>query len=105
MTKMRLAVIDLPEGNAMRAPGEAPGMMALEIAMDELAEKLGMDPVELRIRNDTQVDPEKPGRPFSQCRFVECLREGAKRFGWERRSARPGAVRDGRWLVGMGVAS
>ncbi len=61
MTATRLAVLDLPEGNAMRAPGEAPGMMALEIAMDEMAEKLGLDPVEFRIRNDTQVDPEKPG--------------------------------------------
>ena len=60
MTAMRLAVLDLPEGNAMRAPGEAPGMMALEIAMDEMAEKLGLDPVEFRILNDTQVDPEQP---------------------------------------------
>ena len=104
MTKMRLAALDLPEANAMRAPGEAPGLMALEIAMDEMAEKLGMDPVEFRIRNDTQVDPEMPGRPFSQRRFVECLRTGAKRFGWQRRSATPGQVRDGRWLIGMGVA-
>ena len=63
MTAMRLAVLDLPEGNAMRAPGEAPGLMALEIAMDEMAEKLGLDPVEFRILNDTQVDPEKPERP------------------------------------------
>ena len=104
MTKMRLAVLDLPEGNAMRAPGEAPGLMALEIAMDEMAEKLGMDPVEFRIRNDTQVDPEKPERPFSQRRFIETLRTGAERFGWNRRSPVPGRVRDGRWLVGMGVA-
>jgi len=104
MTKMRLAVLDLPEGNAMRAPGEAPGLMALEIAMDEMAEKLGMDPVEFRIRNDTQVDPEKPERPFSQRRFIETLRTGAERFGWNRRSPVPGKVRDGRWLVGMGVA-
>jgi xanthine dehydrogenase YagR molybdenum-binding subunit len=104
MTRMRLATLDLPEANAMRAPGEAPGLMALEIAMDEMAEKLGMDPVEFRIRNDTQVDPEKPERPFSQRRFVECLRTGAERFGWQRRSATPGKVRDGRWLVGMGVA-
>lgn len=104
MTRMRLATLDLPEANAMRAPGEAPGLMALEIAMDEMAEKLGMDPVEFRIRNDTQVDPEKPERPFSQRRFVECLRTGAERFGWQRRSSTPGKVRDGRWLVGMGVA-
>ncbi len=104
MTKMRLATLDLPEGNAMRAPGETPGMMALEIAMDEMAEKLGMDPVEFRIRNDTQVDPEKPERPFSQRQFVECLRQGAERFGWDERKA-SGSVRDGRWLVGMGMAA
>lgn len=105
MTKMRLAVLDLPEANAMRAPGEAPGLMALEVAMDEMAEKLGLDPVEFRIRNDTQVDPEKPARPFSQRRFVECLRTGAERFGWNGRSAVPGKSRDGRWLVGTGMAS
>jgi xanthine dehydrogenase YagR molybdenum-binding subunit len=98
-------VLDLPEGNAMRAPGEAPGLMALEIAMDEMAEKLGLDPVAFRIINDTQVDPEKPQRPFSERRLVECLRTGAERFGWKSRGARPGAVRDGQWLVGMGVAA
>jgi len=105
MTAMRLAVLDLPEGNAMRAPGEAPGMMALEIAIDEMAEKLGLDPVEFRIRNDTQVDPEKPERPFSQRHLVECLRTGADRFGWSKRNPQPGKVRDGRWLVGLGVAA
>ncbi|HMN82461.1 MAG TPA: aldehyde oxidoreductase molybdenum-binding subunit PaoC [Burkholderiaceae bacterium] len=101
----RLAELDLPEGNAMRAPGEGSGMMALEIAIDEMAERLGIDPVEFRIRNDTQVDPEKPGRPFSQRRLVECLRTGAERFGWSRRASRPGEVRDGGWLIGMGVAA
>jgi xanthine dehydrogenase YagR molybdenum-binding subunit len=104
-TQMKLAVLDLPEGNAMRAPGEAPGLMALEIAVDEMAEKLKMDPVTFRIVNDTTVDPEKPGRKFSQRRFVECMRQGAERFGWKNRSAEPGKLRDGRWLVGMGVAS
>ncbi|MCE4555340.1 aldehyde oxidoreductase molybdenum-binding subunit PaoC [Pelomonas cellulosilytica] len=104
-TAMRLATLDLPEGNAMRAPGEASGMMALEVAMDEMAEKLGLDPVEFRIRNDTQVDPEKPLRPFSQRRFVECLKQGAERFGWNKRSAKPAQVRDGRWLVGLGMAA
>ncbi len=58
LTAMKLAHLDLPEGNAMRAPGEAPGLMVLEVAMDEMAEKLGIDPVEFRIRNDTQVDPQ-----------------------------------------------
>ena len=105
LTAMRLAVLDLPEANAMRAPGEAPGMMALEIAIDEAAEKLGLDPVQFRIINDTQVDPEAPERPFSQRQFVECLRTGAKRFGWSNRIARPARRRDGQWLVGMGVAS
>jgi xanthine dehydrogenase YagR molybdenum-binding subunit len=104
MSAMRLVELDLPEGNAMRAPGEAPGMMALEIAMDEMAEKLGIDPVEFRIRNDTQVDPEKPERPFSTRRFVECLKTGSERFGWSKRNSKPAQVRDGRWLVGMGMA-
>ena len=104
-TAMRLAVLDLPEGNAMRAPGEAPGMMALEVAMDEMAEKLGLDPVEFRIRNDTPVDPEKPQRPFSQRRLVDCLKLGAERFGWSRRLAKPAQRREGRWLVGLGVAA
>ncbi|MDR6842633.1 aldehyde oxidoreductase molybdenum-binding subunit PaoC [Pseudoxanthomonas sacheonensis] len=105
MLAARLATLDLPEGNAMRAPGEAPGLMALEIAMDEMAEKLGIDPIEFRILNDTQVDPEKPERRFSQRQLVECLRSGAQRFGWNKRSATPGRTREGRWLVGMGVAA
>jgi xanthine dehydrogenase YagR molybdenum-binding subunit len=105
MTATRLATLDLPEGNAMRAPGEATGMMALEIAVDEMAEKLGMDPIEFRIVNDTQVDPEKPERPFSQRQLTECLRTGAERFGWSKRNPQPGRVRDGRWLVGIGAAA
>ena len=105
MTATRLAVLNLPEGNAMRAPGEAPGLMALEIAMDEMAEKLKIDPVTFRILNDTKVDPEKPDRPFSQRRLVDCLRTGAERFGWNARNDQPGKTRDGRWLVGMGVAA
>jgi xanthine dehydrogenase YagR molybdenum-binding subunit len=105
MTTTRLATLDLPEGNAMRAPGEAPGLMALEIAVDELAEKLGIDPIELRILNDTHVDPEKPDRPFSHRSLTECLHTGADRFGWNKRNVRPGSIRDGRWLVGVGVAA
>ena len=104
MTRLHLATLDLAEGQAMRAPGEAPGLMALEIAMDEMAEKLGMDPVEFRIVNDTKVDPEKPERRFSTRAFVECLRLGAERFGWSARNPKPSAVRDGRWLVGIGMA-
>ena len=105
MTAMRLAVLDLPEGNAMRAPGEAPGLMALEVAMDEMADKLKIDPVTFRILNDTKVDPEKPDRRFSQRRLIDCLRSGAEKFGWSARNPQPGKTRDGRWLVGMGVAS
>ena len=105
MTRLRLAVLDLPEGSAMRAPGEAPGMMALEIAMDELAEKLRMDPVAFRVLNDTQVDPENPKRPFSQRQLVECMQTGAGRFGWSARPATPASRREGRWLVGMGMAA
>src|SRR5882724_6794304 len=105
VTAMRLAVLDLPEGNDMRAPGQAPGTMALEIAVDETAEKLGLDPVEFRILNDTQVDPEHPERPFSMRQLVECLRMGAERFGWDKRDATPGSTRDGRWLLGTGVAA
>ncbi|CAN7694724.1 aldehyde oxidoreductase molybdenum-binding subunit PaoC [Neorhizobium sp. LjRoot104] len=104
MTAMRLATLHLPEGNAMRAPGEAPGLMALEIAMDEMAEKLGIDPVQFRILNDTQVDPEKPERPFSRRDLVGCLKLGAERFAWNRRG-KPGTHRDGRWLIGTGVAA
>lgn len=105
-TSHRFTPLDLPEGNAMRAPGEAVGMLALEVAMDELAEQCGLDPVELRIRNDVQYDPEiGPSRPFSSRKLVECLREGAERFGWSKRNAKPGQVRDGRWLIGMGMAA
>lgn len=104
MTAMRLATLDLAEGNAMRAPGEAPGLMALEIAMDEMADKLGIDPVEFRIINDTQVDPEHPERPFSHRDLIGCLRLGAERFGWQGRQT-PGSRREGNWLIGTGVAA
>jgi xanthine dehydrogenase YagR molybdenum-binding subunit len=104
MTAMRLATLDLPEGNAMRAPGEAPGLMALEIAMDEMAEKLNIDPIEFRIMNDTQVDPEKTERPFSHRNLNGCLKRGAELFGWNARG-RPGARRENNWLIGMGVAA
>ena len=105
MTRLRLAQLDLPEGSAMRAPGEAPGMMALEIAMDEMAEKLGLDPVEFRIINDTQVDPANPRRPFSRRQLVQCLQTGADHFGWQQRNRTPSSRREGRWLVGIGVAA
>lgn len=104
-TGLRLAELDLPEGNAMRAPGEAPGLMALEIAIDEIAEKAGVDPIEFRVINDTQVDPANPERFFSRRQLVECLRTGAEHFGWQHRNPKPAQVRDGRWLVGIGVAA
>ncbi|MDR6817755.1 xanthine dehydrogenase YagR molybdenum-binding subunit [Neorhizobium sp. 2083] len=104
MTAMHLATLDLPEGNAMRAPGEAPGLMALEIAIDEMAEKVGMDPIQFRIINDTQVDPEHPERRFSQRNLNGCLTLGAERFGWSERR-KTASRREGNWLVGMGVAA
>ena len=104
LTSHRLVLMDLPGAGPMRAPGEATGMLSLECAMDELAAKLGIDPVELRIRNEPERDPET-GKPFSVRQLVACLREGAQRFGWERRNPKPGQVRDGRWLVGMGMAA
>jgi len=104
LTRHRLAKLDLPQADSMRAPGEAIGLLGLECAMDELADALGLDPVELRLRNDTQDDPEHH-RPFASRHLAEALREGAARFGWEKRVAKPASVVDGRWFVGLGVAS
>jgi xanthine dehydrogenase YagR molybdenum-binding subunit len=104
LTRHRLTELDLPRGEDVRAPGEAPGLLAVESAIDELAVALGMDPVEFRILNEPTVHPET-GQPFSDRRLVECMREGARRFGWERRPARPGSVRDDRWMVGYGMAA
>jgi xanthine dehydrogenase YagR molybdenum-binding subunit len=104
LTRYRLAKLDLPRLDSMRAPGDAIGVMALECAMDELAERLQLDPVELRLRNDTQTDPEDR-LPFASRHLSECLREGAARFGWNKRVAKPASVTDGRWLIGLGVAS
>ena len=103
-TTHRLARLDVPVPTIMRAPGECPGMFALESAMDELAVACRLDPIELRIRNEPAVDPES-GRPFSSRNLVACLREGAQRFGWQPRDPQPRARRDGSWLIGTGVAS
>jgi xanthine dehydrogenase YagR molybdenum-binding subunit len=104
LTRHRRAKLDLPRSDSMRAPGDAIGLLALECAMDELADALALDPVELRLRNDTQTDPEQ-NRPFSSRHLADALREGAARFGWDKRVAKPASVRDGPWLVGLGVAS
>ncbi|WP_153812343.1 xanthine dehydrogenase family protein molybdopterin-binding subunit [Streptomyces sp. SUK 48] len=103
-TLHRVVALDVPSPSWMRAPGESPGMYALESAMDELAEALGMDPVELRIRNEPEREP-GTGLPFSSRHLVQCLREGARRFGWADRDPRPGARREGPWLLGTGVAA
>ena len=103
LTRHRLATLNVPFASAMRAPGEAVGQLAFECAMDELAERLKIDPVELRIRNEPERDPEKRV-PFSTRQLVACMREGAQRFGWDRRGA-TGATREGRWRIGMGMAA
>ena len=104
LTRHRLAPLDIPVASSMRAPGEAVGLLALEIAMDELAEKLALDPIEVRVRNEPSEDPEKH-IPYSSRHLVACLQEGARRFGWAARNPRPGQVQEGGWLVGMGVAA
>ncbi|MFH9673873.1 xanthine dehydrogenase family protein molybdopterin-binding subunit [Streptomyces sp. NPDC017405] len=100
----RVVPLDVPSPSWMRAPGEAPGMYALESAVDELAHALGTDPIDLRVRNEPAREPGS-GKPFSSRHVVECLREGARRFGWAGRDPRPGVRRDGPWLLGTGVAA
>ncbi|MGI8624432.1 MAG: xanthine dehydrogenase family protein molybdopterin-binding subunit, partial [Solirubrobacteraceae bacterium] len=100
----RLTRLDVPTPSWMRAPGECPGMFALESAMDELAIACRIDPVELRIRNDPPEHPES-GKAWSSRNLVACLREGAERFGWEGRDPTPRARRQGRGLIGTGVAT
>jgi xanthine dehydrogenase YagR molybdenum-binding subunit len=104
MTTNRVVELNLPKSGSMRAPGEAVGLLALECAMDELAVALRMDPIELRVRNEPTEDPTRHV-PFSSRHLVPCMREGATRFGWSRRNPEPGQVRDGPWLVGMGMAA
>lgn len=102
-TSHRLARLDMPTPTIMRAPGECPGMFALESAIDEMANACGIDPVEFRIRNEPATDP-YTGRPFSSRGVVACLREGAERFGWQPRDPQPRMRPEGEWLVGSGVA-
>ncbi|MFB6441603.1 xanthine dehydrogenase family protein molybdopterin-binding subunit [Streptomyces sp. NPDC056411] len=103
-TTHRVVPLDVPAPSWMRAPGEAPGMYALESAVDELAVLLDIDPVELRMRNEPDTEPDS-GRAFSSRHLVGCLREGAERFGWQPRDPRPGVRREGNLLLGTGVAS
>ncbi|MFF0206217.1 xanthine dehydrogenase family protein molybdopterin-binding subunit [Streptomyces sp. NPDC005017] len=103
-TASRLVRLDVPTPTWMRAPGEAPGSFALESALDELAEKCGIDPIDLRLRNEPAVGPVS-GLPFAGRNLVACFREGARRFGWAQRDPRPGARRQGRWLLGTGTAA
>lgn len=104
LTTHRLVRLDMPLPTIMRAPGECPGMFALESAMDEMAITCGLDPVEFRILNEPENDPTR-GLPFSSRGLVGCLREGAQRFGWSSRVATPGTRSAGRWLIGTGVAA
>jgi xanthine dehydrogenase YagR molybdenum-binding subunit len=96
--------LDMLANTFMRAPGEAVGTFGLECAVDELAVKLGVDPIDLRIRNEPDKDPAS-GKPFSSRHIVEAWRAGAERFGWSKRSPTPAATRDGEWLIGMGCAA
>jgi len=101
--EVRTCYLDMVANTFMRAPGESVGTFALECAMDELAEELGIDPIELRIRNEPEKDPTQ-GTPFSARHIVEAYRAGAESFGWARRQ-KPGLRREGEWLIGMGCAT
>ena len=99
---VQVATLDMLANTFMRAPGEAVGSFGLECAIDELAEQIGMDPIELRLRNEPDKDPVK-GTPFSSREVLKCWRDGAARFGWDQRQA-AGTRREGEWLVGIGCA-
>ncbi|MGV0679566.1 xanthine dehydrogenase family protein molybdopterin-binding subunit [Mycolicibacterium fortuitum] len=103
-TTHRLAALDVAVPFWMRAPGECPGSFAAEVAMDELAVACRLDPIELRLRNEPDVDPES-GKPWSGRHLVECLKLGAERFGWAPRDPRPAKHLAGRWFIGTGVAA
>src|SRR5260370_12380574 len=104
LTRHRLAPLDIPVASFMRVPGEAVGMLALECAMDELAGKLGLDPIDLRVRNEPTEDPERHV-PYSSRHLMAGFQEGARRFGWAERDPKPRQVPAGRWLWGMGADS
>lgn len=103
-TRYKIASIDLCTPIWMRGPGEATGSFALESAMDELAHKLGMDPIEFRKKNYAETDQEQ-NKPWSSKHLLECYDEGMKLIGWEKRKNTPGSVREGDWLVGYGMGT
>jgi xanthine dehydrogenase YagR molybdenum-binding subunit len=103
-TRYRLVPLDTSTPTFMRGPGEASGIFALECAMDELSTACGIDPIELRRRNEPALD-EQEDRPFSSRSLLKCYDAGAERFGWSRRDPRPRSMRDGRLLIGIGMAS
>lgn len=102
--RQRIGRLDMPPPTFQRAPGRAPGSFALESALDELAHELGLDPVELRVRNHADADPSS-GRPWSGKHLLECYRIGAERFGWGAYDPAPGSRREGHLLIGRGMAS
>lgn len=103
-TAYRLVPLDTSTPTFMRGPGEASGIYALECALDELSYKLGIDPIELRRRNEPKID-EHENKPFSSRSLMQCYDLAADRFGWSKRKPTPGSMRDGRLLIGMGAAS
>jgi xanthine dehydrogenase YagR molybdenum-binding subunit len=104
LTRYRLVEMNINSPCSMRAPGTATGVMALEMAMDEMAEQLGQDPIEFRLHNYADRDEDK-NLPWSSKELRACYALGAERFGWSRRSAVPGQNRQGHWLVGHGMAT
>ncbi|MET7479132.1 xanthine dehydrogenase family protein molybdopterin-binding subunit [Streptomyces sp. NPDC005648] len=104
LTRQNLVAMDLMPNTWLRAPGEAIGSFVLESAMDELAYELSMDPITLRLRNEPATDP-TGGKKFSQRMQREVFETGAEHFGWAHRTPEPRSMRDGEWLVGMGMAT
>ncbi|MCI2422927.1 xanthine dehydrogenase family protein molybdopterin-binding subunit [Saccharopolyspora sp. K220] len=103
-SEYRVHAIDTNTPTFMRGPGEVSGAFVLESTMDQLAHELGLDPIELRRRNEPSMD-QATGQPFSTRRILDCYTDGARRFGWDRRSPRPRSRRDGDWLIGLGMAA
>lgn len=102
--EVKAGKLNMAANTFMRAPGESVGSFALECGVDELAAQMGIDPIELRRRNEPVQNPTR-GTPYSSRHLVEAYRMGAERFGWHQRRSQPGSRREGEWLVGMGVAS